>query len=377
MARVPRILFIDDDSGKVRPIATELATAGIARARVLVPGEITERDLDWADLLLVDFELADWPGRDNAPELALKPRDGLALAAVLRRHTDAKDRRPPTAIAIFTGEYSRLLEPLGGAVGHHVAARLSGLEWAFEKSEPDFRRRVISLASAVQALPNEWGKAEGGAWKQIYKLLGWRSNTISRAVLDDIRECRPPVSVLSNWNHGLILLRWLLHRVLPYPTCVYSNAYLAARLGLDAESLENIVSDPRARLGRWLRTARYRGVLSDFCGPRWWRAEVERIIWKATQGSVSDPMALQKVLRREGGTRIQFLPNPRQHVVCVDQLLQPVSGSRPLDECVRIQPDDWPPFAAAAWVGREAVSADAALGALVLAQDRSLGGGVP
>jgi hypothetical protein len=376
MPRSPRILFIDDDGGTVRPLANELRDSKTAHTRVLGPGDITERDLQWADLLLVDFELKNWPGRDAATELALKPVDGLALAAVLRRQTDEKDRHPPTAIAMFTAEYSALVSPLmGGSVGHHIAARLSGLEWVFEKEEGERAIRLVALAHAVRLLPERWG-ADADPWRQLEMLLGWRRKAPSQGVRDDIRECRPPVSALSNWNHGLILLRWLLHRVLPYPTCLYSTTYLAVRLGVTLESLERILADPKSDLSRWLSSARYAGVLRDFSGARWWRSEIERLLWKGTSGKGADAAAVRAFIQKIGGTLLVPVDDDRTHVVCVDNLMRPSSETKPLEECVRVMPDEWPPFAAPAWVARTTAQEDSSIGMLVVSEDRFLVGGM-
>lgn len=374
MPRPPRILFIDDDDGTVRPLANELRDSDVAQTRVLAPGDITDPDLAWADLLLVDFELKNWPGRDAATELALKPVDGLALSAVLRRQTDSKDRHPPTAIAMFTAEYSRLVSPLGTGIGHHVAARLSGLEWVFEKAEGERATRLVALAHAVRSLPDQWG-TDADPWRQLEVLLGWRRKAPSQAVRDDIRECRPPVSSLSNWNHGLILLRWLLHRVLPYPTCLYSTTYLAVRLGITLDSLEKVLANPKSDLSQWLSSARYSGVLHEFAGARWWRSEVERLLWEATGARGADPAAVQAWIKKTGGKRIVPFSDDRTHVVCVDNLLCPSFETKPLEDCVRVMPDDWPPFAAPAWVSRTAAQEDSGIGMLIVNEDRSLVGG--
>ncbi len=371
MTRRPQILFVDDDGGTVRPIASSITDQGGAKARVVGPGDLTENDLEWADLLLIDFELAYWPGRDNATELALKPPDGLALAAILRRHTDSKDRKPPTAIAMLTGQYSKLVSPLGRAVGHHVAARLNGLEWAFEKSEDRLRERVERLAIGVQALPKSWGQGDRSAM-QLLTLLGVKTKAATEAILDDVRECHPPISSLSSWNHGLIVLRWLLHRVLPYPTCVYSSEYLAARLGVQVESLTQLLADTKSKLGRWLAPARYCGALADFDGPRWWRAEIERLVWKETEGEVSNPEKLREIVKRLGGKGVELLEPSRQYVVCVDDLFRPSSELRPLEECLRVQPDDWPLFAGAAWVSKDTAQQNSEVASLIVGRDRAL-----
>lgn len=370
MARLPKIVFIDDQDGEVRPLAGAIAQLGSSKTRVISPGELTEMDLEWADLLLVDFGLGNWPGRDAVTELARRPPDGLAVAAILRRHVERMPlkRMPPTAIAMLTGQYPELVKPLGRDVPHHIAARLNGLEWAFDKSEGRLRERIASLAVSVRSLPQRWTPNMA----ELLAMLGIKGKFSTRAIEDSVRECHPPIANLSTWNHGLIVLRWLLHRVLPYPTCVYSTEYLAARLGVRAESLKRHTERPTSKLRRWLEPAKYRGVLMEFDGPRWWRAEVERLVWTATQRQGKKTTSLHGVMRRLGGKSLELLEPDRHHVVCVDHLLRPSTEIKPLEDCVRIQPDDWPLFADAAWVSQVTARDDPKIASIIVGVDRTL-----
>ena len=59
-----------------------------------------------------------------------------------------------------------------------------------------------------------------------------------------------------------------------------------------------------------------------------------------------------------------------QPVVCVDENYQPLSEACDSTEVVRIQPDDWPPYADLAWTTITLARENPRLSALVLEQDR-------
>src|SRR5204863_143836 len=58
----------------------------------------------------------------------------------------------------------------------------------------------------------------------------------SRAAAD-VETCHPPIHEWAASTHGMALLRWLLHQVLPYPSFLWEDRYLAARLCVKVESL--------------------------------------------------------------------------------------------------------------------------------------------
>jgi len=83
---MPSILFVDDDPEDVSRFVDSLAREG-AEAKALHPQDLTLDDLASASLVLVDSRLEDWPERDALTQIALKPINGKALAAILRAHS--------------------------------------------------------------------------------------------------------------------------------------------------------------------------------------------------------------------------------------------------------------------------------------------------
>src|SRR5947209_20116592 len=101
------ILIIDDKPDEVTLTAPLGQTPGIS-AKVLHPEEVEVGDLSSADLVLVDYQLDDdnWPKRQEGP-VARQPKDGLALASLLRRQVHGVEKASPTAFGILSSEVGR------------------------------------------------------------------------------------------------------------------------------------------------------------------------------------------------------------------------------------------------------------------------------
>ena len=207
------ILIIDDNADEVS-LTSELSGISDVSATALNPEEVEINDLQRADLVLVDYQLddANWPARQMGP-VARQPRDGLALATLLRRHVHDKDSSP-TAFAILSSEVHALAQPLPPDNRAHVLARLNSLEWVFQKQGTRLDKQVVELAQAVAQLPANWPKDDAKeAARLLMKVLGLDDQDDDHEqLLDDVTDCLPPIHELSEWSHGLAVIRWLLHR---------------------------------------------------------------------------------------------------------------------------------------------------------------------
>jgi hypothetical protein len=140
---------------------------------------------------------------------------------------------------------------------------------------------------------------------------------------------------------------------------------LASRLGATHQSVERALAE--APLGDLLHSARYAGILHDFAGTRWWRAGIEDVLWQITEGQSYDPDAVH-------GALIQLAPGLERlgvsdPVVCISANLNAREFIAPAKECVRVQPDDWPPFADTAWAHLNQVRDSPRIAALVIEED--------
>ena len=373
MAAKPRVLVIDDKSDDERVRVGELHAE--VDATVQHPQDVTQYDLQSCDLVLVDYRLEYWPERDNASSISLKPLNGVALAAVLREQAYAN--RPvarPIAFGLRSGYLSELSGDLPPQEREHAIARALNLEWVFPKDQASWGvpvvQQIVSLAHAVQQLPREWPQDNSErTWAIVHKLLAsppeepWMPSA-----QEDVEACHPPVHELRDASHGLAFLRWLLHQVLPYPCFLWGAHHLAGRLRVTYESLSNALSEDND-LNRLLEHIRYKGILSDFLGPRWWRSGAEAFVWELTDGNPFDVRQIASILASKTSAKLQSTEYV-EPVVSVDHNHLPLPTLSSIEDAVRIQPDDWPPYADQAWTTIELAKKYPSLGALVISQDK-------
>lgn len=372
---LPRVLFIDDGtSTTVGKLREALEPEGVT-LHLLHPEVVEDADLQRSDLVVVDYFLDDWAERDAVHAAPRAPRDGLAVAATLRsrllpqrelRTAGLADVRP-VAFALWSAHLGAATFQLPSAVRAHVFARENNLEWAF------VRERVTSGAAAVQvgelaravvALPERWpGRSAGAAAVEMLgSLLAVPKQSWADLAVEQVMECRPPVFELSERTHGLVLLRWLLHRILPYPTFLIDEQYLCARLRLDA-----LPEDPEAELWKALAPTQYTGPLNHFDERRWWRAGVEHWLWEVTDGRSGNPEAVRSASTLRGGVALREWHQP---VVVTGPDLERRPGFVEIGDTLRLRPDDWPPFADEAYAELAHVKAEPSLAAIVDVADR-------
>jgi hypothetical protein len=374
----PVVLAIDDDE----LTGTELSLRASAEVVTRLPDEVTVGDLRRANVVLIDYQIDDWPGRDNTVAITLKPANGVALAAVLRSQAEGRSGRTwntRRAFAIHSGKLHELAGGLPAPSREHAIARTLNLEWAFSKAHsthnPPLRVQVESLARAVKRLPVKWPEEPEKAVAAVQRLLSapsskerWRERAF-----DDVAACQPPVHAWANATKGMAVIRWLLHQVLPYPTFLWDERYLAARLHVTADSLRKALSAQK-KTQRAFAESEYSGVLDAFLGKRWWRAGIEHLLWQWTDGNPFNGAALQKAVRTRVSKSLDAVDLSRP-VVCVDdRSFRPTDHFVDAANAVEVKPDDWPSFAEQPWLpaatkGTEKVSA------LVVAQDRERAGG--
>jgi len=363
----PRILILDDHEDEI--VLKRLKRAhGRAKVSVLHPQEVEVEDLLETNLVLVDYQLDNWLERDEASSVALQPHDGLALASVLRRQIHSK-RGTPVAFAIFTGHIQKLAGPLPDEYRQHALARLNNLEWVFRKEKVNVNQ-IIDLAAAVMKLPAEWPIKPGKPIRQLANLLDIQQNhDDADLILQDVEACQPPVHELSEWSHGLVILRWLLHRILPYPCFLWTTRQLAARLRIDYDALRGQLNN-RSPLSAKLNGCKYNGILSDFLGVRRCRKKIERLLWQITEGNSSDIDAVRDSIKKIARASLPA-SSPSDHpIICLGSKFKPLRQFFSMDHAVRIRLDDWPPYADQAWTTIELARRYPHVKALVLREDR-------
>ena len=368
---IPEVLVIDDEDGSV-PFAKGAERSETLKITVLHPEGVEQKDIDNADLVLVDYQIGQWP-EHSGTELSLgqNPPDGLALAAVLRRFARSAQDRSPTAFAILTGQINALADPLPSENRNHALARMNNLEWIFEKRHASLQAQVSELANAVKKLPKKWlPDKDGHSMNQLMSLLGVDPKAEDRiALADDVSRCLPPIHELSEWSHGLALLRWFLHRVLPYPCFLLDTHYLAARLRIEVLALQEALK-PEQPLGISLGYCKYTGVLANFLGDRWWRSKIEMLLWEETGGKSFDSDAVNALVNKLADKELPASIPAKNPVVCLDQHYQPLNEFASIENAIRIRPDDWPAFADQAWTTVAKAKEEPTLRSMVIEDDK-------
>lgn len=367
MSEQPHVLLVDDDPASVQQLLSPVRDDLTFEIRE--PDEVVVTDLQRADLVVVDHFLDDWLSGYQA-EPSKVPRHGIALAGTLQSYVDGLDQQSgalpqgtPTAFALASAHLSLIGGRLPDDVREHAIARLHNLEWAFDKGDREaLPSQVLELARAVRAVPSalrDQGADRGRS--ALHQLLAVPSEAPwAREARSDIFKCHPPILELAELSKGLAVIRWLLHRVIPYPTFLLNDYEVAARLGVSRRSLETMAGPDGL-----LADVSYEGALATFGGTRWWRAGVEQVIWDITNGRRQPLLqALEEASR--GSVEPLHLANP---VVVLDVEYRAVSLVA-ADQAVRVQPDDWPSFADDAWMTIEQVLDNPGLEGLVLDEDR-------
>ena len=363
MTSPPRILIVDDEpeyGGS--PIKLALAPED-ASITVLHPRQICDSHLLDCAVLVVDHYLDDW-GELDSQIPAMRPRDGFALAAVLRSQlpTDA----PGPAVSILTGQMLKLAGAIPLTTAEHLLAWQHDVEWVFQKGTSE-APRLIALAKAVEALRGAWS-ARFDIDHLSTKWLNLPDEPWACVALDHIVQTRPPIHSLGTQTTGASVLRWFLQRILPYPTFLTDVFWTATRLGVTVDWLQAELLTESAFHER-LVSCEYSGPLADFIGLRWWRAGLAGVIVELSKGSPFDRQALQAGIRSLSSNEPAFLLEDRPVLAVDPDTMQP---TRVVDASVAVQiaPDGWPVFADAAWAATEDVSDVPQLADIVL--DRSM-----
>lgn len=367
---IPHVLIIDDNEDTLSLERDEVNLLGKVFVTVLHPRDVSRVHLAVASLILVDYVLESWPERGELQCISLQPATGLALISILQEHSHriGLGASGPCAFALHTGKADLLRHTLANA--DHLVARTHNLDWVFSKRTDRTQRwnRIIQLACAVHRLPGSWSVVDHAAnfnhlctWLDLSPERSW-----ARRAFRDIEDCHPPTHELAAESHGDAIIRWMLHRILPYPCFLLDMHHLAARFRVSVASLREALEINEFK--SWIDEALYSGELSNFLGLRWWRSGVEKLIYDLVMDDPANGDLLVTRLRVKAPC-LESCPQ-REPVVVVDEDYSPIDQFCDLSDALHIAPDDWPPFAEFAWASIESVKDSDRLRAILVAADR-------
>lgn len=358
-ARDPFIVIVDDEPDNVQGLAADLRAS--LTVQVLEPQELDEPALRDGTIFLVDLFLDDWPGREELTPGA-QVFDGVALASVIRAHARHVHRSPPI-IALNTGHAGDFSD-LPMEIREHAIARANNLEWVFLKngspSQVPTHERVAELAEAQRRLPAEWREESGET--DLLQLLDARESE-----LDEVLDAWPPIREVNRDTAGAAILRWLLHRVLPYPCFLLDERHVSVRLGVSCSSL-TAAAEGGGKLAQVFARCAYSGILAGFDGPRWWRSRIEEMLWELSPNR--DLPATVEALQALSDVPLERTQTANG-VVVLDADYRPRPEPVDVAQAVRIRLDDWPPYAEEAWASVDDARQDPRLRDRVLPLDRT------
>jgi hypothetical protein len=352
-----RILLVDDEPERHGGLSDLLS--GHATLRSLHPADVTADDLADIDLVSVDEYFDDgWFAGLDGLSASLRNEDGLAVAAAFMSH--ARTLNKEFAVSLHSGELARLAAGLPSAAREPLTAAQHDLDWVFAYGPEDFGPRVVELARGVRLATDSSASFRDDAGASWLRLPGGPWNATA---LDHILACRPPAHGLAENTGGRSYLRWLVQRVLPYPSFLYDNNHASNLLGISIESFGDLAMHPD------LASVRYEGPMRSFCGTRWWRAGLLSLLSMAGSASWQPSDTRAKALSGSFGIDLEPLKFD-QTVVTYDAESNVVQVGADVDESMRINVDGWPVFADDPWALRSDAQSDAALLRLASPSDR-------
>ncbi len=295
----------------------------------------------------MDYRLDDWPRRSDQ-RAAFNIRNGLALATVFKEIADQEANGRLTAVALHTAHLTDVSGRIRAPHSRHVVAQLNNLEWVFEKSDQHRYDGVVQLARAAQSLQADWPTDPSASEARARQLLDLDGQTAwAERAWRAVRECQPPVYELGGGPRGVFFLRWLLHRILPYPCFLWDVNWVAACLRISVGDLKRLVASD-CDLARDIERLKYTGLMAGFLGDRWWRTAMEDYAWELGGQSAGNSGEFKRQLSERAGGNLKLVA-PRDPVVCLNHDLLSAGIASPHD-AVRLRPDYWPSFADAAWM---------------------------
>ena len=314
----------------------------------------TKKAINGAAVLLVDDNLRDDSDRQASQ---FEPRDAAGLLANLPSILDSAPKE--SARVIFTADLDRLCRPVTGtdkasARGReHVVARQNDVEWVLAKGEaarPKFQKDLRVLLELRSAVLKARKLDFADPLEALLQLMSVPKARWRERAIEQIESLHPPLQALESGD-VLAGLRWLLHIALPFPGCLCEFRDLALSLRIDPKWLrgERKFSD---NLAASLSQVRYRGALSNFQGPRWWRAGVDSLVWKDSKGRFHDKRVLQQIAAKwlRVDSKDLKLIDVEDPVLVVDEDFRRLDSVKDISNAVQIQPDDWPAAVEQPWI---------------------------
>lgn len=367
------ILYVDDvlATGHDRLIESGLPF------REKMPGDVADDNsisdaLRDTKIVLMDYGLHD----DDASSGA--PLDGLELLerfrATIRRHHDQGTGVP--LLNIYTNQIGRLAEQHDDCpVVPYMLARRANVDWVFEKLPPSDSEDAFGaqLRDMLSVFDLDMGGSDRDVEQQLASFLGLpEGSDWSELALEQLLDARPPVQKdLSPPGARVQLMRWLLQDALPFSGCYVDLDSVAVRLRIPPGDLRKTLSrKPGSDLAGSLEQARYQGPLACFFPARYWKAGVDYVLWRMTEGRSPTNPAVRKTIGSAIGEELPPLGIADPVLVVSPDTFVLTGEVAQIDEAVQIQTELWPPTVEPPWMRIADIAKDRKLRAMVVSKDR-------
>jgi len=379
------IVYVDDEPAPL------LAAARAARIgnRIIefLPDALGDAQVQAAGSNLWVFDFFNDPIDDARTGFERSTSNGLSIFQQFRYLVG--ESRPPAVLIS-----NDLQAAVGGDVDvdrRHIMAEQLGVEWIAHKAPPGgggVLPELTAIADAVKAVRGlaqdmkTIGPADYVAEFSHRVLALSRTADWTRLAVRDVATWRPPswptptadlrpqpvrdtVPIDPEQRAARAIVAWLIRQVLPYASFLVSRRHVAVRLGLSLACLD-AASTQNTALRRMLRKVRYKGILADLPGERWWGAGIDQLAWQLPRESEAKTAKLAGWVSPAPLAELGFA----DPVVLSNSDLVEIDEIAPAVECVRASDEHFPPHAPPAWVRIEDARQDRALARKVRLEDQ-------
>lgn len=378
------IVYIDDEPQHL--LAAAKARRAGKRFADYIPPDLAGAGPDAAAANLWVFDFYNDDEERRKPSLSGVASNGLSVFQEFRLLVG--DARPPAVVV------SNHLETALGAdinlARRHILAEEVGVEWVAPKTLEggDLITEILALADAAETLRDisEALKASGSTeyvaelcrlalrlpqnveWQRaaVREVAGWRPPTWLDAGGDHrVQALKDELAINPDIRSVRAVVAWMLRQALPHPSFLIRDRHVAVRLGVSLASLR-AAADTATGVAKALRRSRYKGILSELEGARWWGAAVDATEWSLPRQKEARSEALRQLFAPVPLVELDFA----DPVVVSDADLVETDEIAPAAECVRASDEHFPSQAAPAWVKIADAKQDKALARKVRQEDQ-------
>ena len=326
--------------------------------------------LSGIDVVLMDYDLHEEDTVSSAPI------DGIELLERFRAaiRTLQREKNSTPLLTIYTGKYDKLVKELNCPSAPFLVASRANVDWVFAKGSARKGTEITAcrLQSILSGFELNFEQHGTDDENQLFSFLALPDGLLwSKLAKEQVRDARPPIQTMRSGIDRATLMRWLLQVALPIPGCFVSLDWAAVRLRISPEELATAVKEnAESNFSKSLDECRYVGALADFHPVRYWKAGIDHMIWKLTQGRSSTNSDVRENLTKAIEKDILALKEEAPVLLVSPDTFEQNNQIDDMNNAVQIQPDLWPAEVELPWVRISEVEMDSKLRKIVVSEDR-------